>query len=146
MPLFPTPISQSIAFFVVENLDENGYYEGNSEEFCHKHGIPLDEFEKVRLRFAHVEPVGIAAKDLAESFIFQLDSSDISDEAYLLCVRVIKDINAIHDYSDEYNFSEVMRVLSTFKNPPSIEYQEESRQIVPDLMIFFNAILNLSTL
>lgn len=137
-PLFPTPISQEIAFFVVENLDENGYYEGDTETFCSKNNISIDEFEKIRLRFAHIEPVGVAAKDLAESFLFQLDSSDISDEAYPLCVEIIKDIQAIHNFSDEDNFSEVMRVLGTFKNPPSIEYQEESAHVVPDLMIFFN--------
>ncbi len=137
-PLFPTPISQDISAFVVANLDENGYYEGNTEEFCKKHSICFEQFEKVRLRFAHVEPVGIAALNLSESFLFQLDSSDISDEAYPLCVDVIKNIEDIHSYSDEENFSEVMRVLGTFKNPPAIEYQEESAQIVPDLMIFFN--------
>lgn len=137
-PLFPTPISQDIAYFVVENLDENGYYEGDTQSFCTKRGISIDEFEKIRLRFAHIEPIGIAAKDLAESFLFQLDSSDISDEAYPLCVEIIKDIQAIHNFSDEENFSEVMRVLGTFKNPPSIEYQEESAHVVPDLMIFFN--------
>jgi RNA polymerase sigma-54 factor len=137
-PLFPTPISQEVALFVVENLDENGYYEGDSESFCEKQDITVEEFEKIRLRFTHVEPVGIGAKDLAESFLFQLDSSDISDEAYPLCVEIIKDIQAIHNFSSQEHFSEVMRVLGTFKNPPSIEYQEESAQVVPDLMIFFN--------
>jgi RNA polymerase sigma-54 factor len=137
-PLFPTPISQAIASFVVANLDEDGYYEGNSESFCEKNGIDMSEFEKIRLRFSHVEPVGIAAKNLSESFLFQLDSSDISDEAYPLCVKIIEDIQEIHSYSTQEYFSEVMRVLGTFKNPPAIEYQEESAQIVPDLMIFFN--------
>jgi len=125
-PLFPTPISQAIAMFVVSNLDENGYYEGDTDEFCKKEGISEEQFEKTRLRFAHVEPVGICAKDLAESFLFQLDSSDISDKAYSLCVKVINDIEAIHSYSDEEDFPEVMRVLGSFKNPPNIEYQEES--------------------
>lgn len=137
-PLFPTPLSQNIATFVISNLDENGYYEGDSEKFCHENGIKIEEFEKVRLRFAHVEPVGICAKDLAESFMFQLDNSDISDKAYSLAVKVIEDLQAIYSYSSEEHFSEVMHVLGTFKNPPSIEYQEESAQIVPDLMIFFN--------
>lgn len=137
-PLFPTPISQKIASFVVENLDENGYYEGDTNSFCDANGIKEDEFEKVRLRFAYLEPVGIAAKDLAESFLFQLDNSDITDEAYPLCVEVIKSLENIHEYSRRENFSEVMRVLSSFKNPPSIEYQEDSAQVVPDLMIFFN--------
>jgi RNA polymerase sigma-54 factor len=137
-PLFPTPMSEAIAMFVVANLDENGYYEGDSESFCKDEGIGLEEFEKVRQRFAHVEPVGIAAKDLSESFMFQLESSDISDEAYPLACEVINDLQNIYSYSDEDNFSEVMRVLGTFKNPPSIEFQEESEQIVPDLMIFFD--------
>jgi RNA polymerase sigma-54 factor len=137
-PLFPTPISQDVAIFVVANLDEGGYYEGDTLEFCQKNEISREQFEKIRLRFAHIEPVGIAAKDLSESFLFQLDSSDISDDAYGLCVKIIKDIESIHGYSKDKQFPEVMRVLGTFKNPPNIEYQEESAQIVPDLMIFFN--------
>lgn len=137
-PLFPTPISQKIASFVVANLDEDGYYEGDSEAFCKENDIDISQFEKVRLRFAHIEPVGIAAKNLSESFLFQLDSSDISDEAYPLCLKIIEDIESIYGYSHDENFTEVMRVLGTFKNPPAIEYQEESAQVVPDLMIFFN--------
>ncbi len=137
-PLFPTPISQSVALYVIENLDDGGYYEGDSESFVQKHDISMDEFEKIRLRFAHVEPVGIGAKNLAESFLFQLDSSEISDKAYSLACKVINNMQDIHNYSKEENFSEVMKVLGTFKNPPAIEYQEDSAQVVPDLMIFFN--------
>lgn len=136
--LFPTPKSKEAAYFVVANLDENGYYEGESELFCKLNNMTLEEFEKIRLRFAHIEPVGIAAKNLQESFLFQLDSSDVSDEAYALAIKVIKDLENIYAYSDEKNFAEVMRVLGTFKNPPAIEYLEESSQVIPDLMIFFN--------
>lgn len=137
-PLFPTPISQEISYYVVANLDEFGFYEGETKEFCQKHAIEEAFFEKTRLRFAHVEPVGIGAKDLAECFLFQLDNSEIGDEAYSLAVKIIKDMQAIHGYAKEKHFSEVMHVLSTFKNPPNIEYQEESAQIVPDLMIYFD--------
>ncbi|NPA60077.1 MAG: RNA polymerase factor sigma-54 [Epsilonproteobacteria bacterium] len=137
-PLFPTPLSQKVAEFIVQNLDENGYYEGDSLAFCKMNSIDIDNFEKIRLRFAHVEPIGIGAKDLAESFIFQLDASDISDDAYPLCLKIIKDIESIYDYAQDKNFSEIMRVLGSFKNPPAIEYQEESAQIIPDLMIYFN--------
>jgi len=137
-PLFPTPISQEVALFVVANLDENGYYEGVDEEFCNKHNISLEKFEKIRLRFAFVDPIGIGARDLQESFLFQLDSVEISDKAYTLAVEVIKDLEAIYSYSSHDTFAEVMQVISSFKNPPAIEYQEESAQIVPDLMIYFN--------
>ena len=137
-PLFPTPTSQDIAQFVVANLDENGYYEGDSEEFCEKHDITDEAFEKIRLRFAHVDPIGIGSRDLAESFLFQLDSSEISDEAYLLALEVINNLQEMHSYSSRENFSDVMKTISTFRNPPSLEYQEESAQIVPDLMIYFS--------
>ncbi len=137
-PLFPTPSSQNIAEFVISNLDENGYYEGNSEKYCENKKITIDEFEKIRKRFTYVEPVGICAKNLAESFLFQLDNSEISNRAYPLAVEVIQDIQEIHNYSKHEYFSEVMQIISTFRNPPSIEYQEESAQIVPDLMIYFN--------
>ena len=137
-PLFPTPISQEIAAYVVANLDEFGYYEGDSEEFCQKHKISLDSFEKIRLRFAHVDPIGIGAKDLAESFIFQLDNAEISDAGYSLALEVINNMQEIHSYANREHFSEVMHVLSSFKNPPNIEYLEESAHVVPDLMIFFN--------
>lgn len=137
-PLFPTPISQEIALFVISNLDEGGYYEGDTESFCKEKNISIEDFEKIRKRFVHIEPVGIAAKDLAESFLFQLDNSDIKDSAYSLCVRVIQNLENIYDYAKEEEFSEVMRVLGTFKNPPAIDYQEESSQVIPDLMIYFD--------
>ena len=137
-PLFPTPISQEVAQFVVANFDENGYYEGEEEEFCVKNDITLEAFEKIRLRFAHIDPVGIGSKNLSESFLFQLDNSEISDEAYPLALEVINNLQEMHSYSNKKYFSDVMKIITTFRNPPSLEYQEESAQIVPDLMIFFS--------
>jgi RNA polymerase sigma-54 factor len=137
-PLFPTPLSQKIAQFVVQNLDENGYYEGNSEQFCQEESISLDEFERVRKRFIYVEPVGIGAKDLAESFIFQLENAQISDAAYELAIILINNLQEMHTYSKEIPYAEALKVISSFKNPPAIEYLEDSMQVIPDLMIFFD--------
>lgn len=137
-PLFPTPISQQIAQFVVQNLDENGYYEGDSEAFCDENGISIDEFERVRRRFIHVEPVGIGAQNLSESFLFQLENSEISDNGYELAVKLIKNLQEMHTHSDNEHFEEAMRVIGSFKNPPAIEYLEDSTQVIPDLMIFFD--------
>lgn len=137
-PLFPTPISQSVAKFVVANLDESGYYEGDTQSFCVEHDIEEDVFEKIRLRFAYIDPLGIGAKNLAESFLFQLENSEISDEAYPLAKELINNLEEIYSYATQEHFSEVMHIVSSFKNPPNIEYLEESHHIVPDLMIYFN--------
>ncbi len=134
--LFPTPISQKIAYFVIENLDEQGYYEGDSQSFCQENGISLEQFESIRKRFAYLEPVGIGAKDLKESFLFQLQNADISNEAYTLACKMIEDLENIHSYVNKPYFSEAMEAISHFKNPPNIEYLEDSAQIIPDIFIY----------
>ena len=134
--LFPTPLSQLIARHVIENLDEGGYYEGESEAFCAQHSINEDQFEKIRLRFIHVEPIGIGARNVAESFLFQLESASISDEAYTLARDMIAHLDELGRYRKEKAFDEAMKVIGSFKNPPAIDYLEESQQVVPDLMIF----------
>lgn len=137
-PLFPTPLSQAIAEFVVANLDENGYYEGDSEAFCEAQQLSLETFEKTRMRFIHVEPVGIGSKNLQEAFLFQLESAEISDSAYTLAIEMINNLAEIHNYSDEPDFAEAMHVIGRFNNPPAVDYLEKSAEVIPDLMIFFN--------
>lgn len=134
--LFPTPISRLIATHIIENLDEGGYYEGESEAFCAQNGITIEQFEKIRLRFIHVEPVGIGARNVSESFLFQLDSSSISDTGYTLASEMINHLDELGRYRKEPFFEEAMRVIGSFKNPPAIDYMEDSIQVIPDLMIY----------
>jgi RNA polymerase sigma-54 factor len=134
--LFPTPPSQRIARHVIENLDEWGYYEGDRDAFCAQEGISIDQFEKIRLRFIHIEPIGIGSCDVAESFLFQLESASISDEGYALAREMITHMDELGRYRKERAFDEAMKVIGSFKNPPAIDYLEDSQQVVPDLMIY----------
>lgn len=133
--LFPTPQSQKVARFIIENLDEGGYYEGDTEAFCEKNGISFEQFEKIRLRFIHLEPIGIGAKDVAESFLFQLESAQISDSGYALAREMIARMDELGRYRKEEGFAEAMKVIGSFKNPPAIDYLEDSAHVVPDLII-----------
>lgn len=134
--LFPTPLSQRIARHVIENLDEGGYYEGEMDAFCANEGITIEQFEKIRLRFVHVEPVGIGARNVSESFLFQLDSSSISDAGYTLAREMIEHLDELGRYRKESSFEEAMKVIGSFKNPPAIDFMEDSQQVIPDLMIY----------
>ena len=136
--LFPTPISMQIAHSVIENLDEDGFFEGDMDELCEKLGVSEEEYEKVRKRFAYLEPIGIAAKDVKECFQFQLDDAHISDEGYSLALRIIDELEEIHSFAKEAHFEEALKVIQSFRNPPAIEYFEDSNQIICDLMIYFN--------
>ncbi len=137
-PLFPTPRSQRVARHVIENLDEGGYYEGDSEAFCAECAMTPEEFEAIRLRFVHVEPSGIGARDVAESFLFQLESSAISEEGYALARDMIGSLGELGRFRKAKGFAEAMRVIGSFTNPPAIEYWEEPPPIVPDLLIIYD--------
>ena len=136
--LFPTPISKNIAFFIIENLDADGYYDGDTQKYCLDNSLKYDEFEKVRKRFVFLEPMGIASKNLAESFLFQLDNLELDEELYSLAIEVIKDIDNIYNYVKEDRFKEVMKIISKFTNPPSIKYQEDEQSVIVDIFINFN--------
>lgn len=133
--LFPTPLSQLVARHVAENLDEGGYYEGETEAFCREHSISFEQFEKIRLRFIHIEPVGIGARNVSESFAFQLESAQISDDAYTLASEMIVHLEDIGRYRKHPLFDDAMRVIGSFKNPPAIDFCEDSAHVVPDLII-----------
>ena len=84
-PLFPTQKSQDIAYKIIECLDDEGYFSYDDEIFaCFCEG----EVERVRARFAYLEPCGVGAKDIKESFLFQLSEAEASDEI-IECARKI---------------------------------------------------------
>ena len=136
--LFPTPISQEIAQCVVENLDEDGFFEGDIVLLSEKLGVSESEFDSVRKRFSYLDPIGIGAVDVKECFMFQLDDADISDEAYSLAYKIINSLEDIHSFAKEAHFEEALKVIQSFRNPPAIEYFEDSNEIICDLMIYSN--------
>lgn len=137
-PLFPTPLSQKVAMHIVENIDENGYYDADEEDFCTSLNIEPATFEAIRCRFAYIEPVGIGARNVTESFLFQLQSLDIPDDIFALAVKLINNMEDIHSYKDHVHFKEAVKIIGGLHNPPAIEYLEDSAQIIPDIFIYFN--------
>jgi RNA polymerase sigma-54 factor len=135
-PLFPTPISQAVARHVCENLDEGGYYEGDDISFCEANSLSMEQFESIRGRFAHIEPVGVGARNLSESFLFQLQHVDLDDQTYALALEMCTHLDGLNHYHKEPNFAIAMHAIGSFKNPPAIDFLEDSTAIIPDLMIF----------
>jgi RNA polymerase sigma-54 factor len=137
-PLFPTQLSEDIAFEIVENLDENGFFEGNSETIAKKFDVSYERVEKIRERFMHLDPVGIGARNVQESFLFQLEQTDISDDVYTSAKLLIENLESIQSFTKVAHFHEAMHVIKGFSNPPALEYFEDEEIVVPDLYIFQN--------
>ena len=131
-PLFPTQKSQDIAYRIIECLDDEGYFSYDNEifaDFCES------EVERVRARFAYLEPCGVGAKDIKESFLFQLGEAEASDEIIECAKKIILNFENIEKFRKLKFYDDALKIIKKFKNPPAIEYLEEASQKVPDIFV-----------
>ena len=136
-PLFPTKKSQLIAYEIIENIDSEGYFDiSQLSKISKKFKTSKDEVEKIRERFAYIEPVGVGAKDIKEAFLFQLYDTQIDEELYKYVKKLIINFENIESFSSEPLFNDALKVLKKFKNPPAIEYLQEDIQVIPDIFIY----------
>lgn len=134
-PLFPTKKSQDIARSIIENLDEDGYFCGDINKISKELSCSTDEVTKIRKRFAYLEPPGIAASNLIESFYFQLDNLDIDGDVYELCCEILEDLERHGKYRGKPLYKDAMKVISSFKNPPALDYFEQENIVIPDIFV-----------
>ena len=131
-PLFPTQKSQDIAYKIIECLDDEGYFSYDDEIFA---GFNENEVERVRARFAYLEPCGVGAKDLKESFLFQLSETEASEEIIECAKKIILNFENIEKLRKLKFYDDALKIIKKFKNPPAIEYLEEANQKVPDIFV-----------
>ncbi|RUM66653.1 MAG: RNA polymerase factor sigma-54 [Sulfurospirillum sp.] len=134
-PLFPTQKSKDIAYRIIEHINDDGYFDADPAEISKEIGVDVATFERVRARFAYLEPSGVGATDLLESFLFQLNDFDLSDDVYKTCVMMIEDFENLERYQKEPLFNDALRIIKKFKNPPALNYKNEQYQIIPDIII-----------
>ena len=136
-PLFPTIKSQKIAYEIIENINSEGYFDTTfAGEIAQKLEVSLDEIEKIRKRFAHLEPLGVGAVDFKEAFLFQLDDVVLEEHIYLLVEKMILHFEIIESFGKEVHFQEALNVIKKFRNPPAIDFLEEGREVIPDIFVY----------
>lgn len=134
-PLFLSAKSQKIAYAIIDQINPNGYFDVDIEKFAAEIGESVEDVEQVRKKFIYLEPKGVGAVDLHESFLFQLHDYDLDDALYHCARAIIEDFENIEKYQKMEKFSEAIRVIRKFQNPPAIAYQKEQVQIIPDIFI-----------
>jgi len=136
-PLFPTEKSQRIAYEIIENINSEGYFEAASlVEIAKKLAISTEEVEKIRQRFAYLDPLGIGALDIKETFLFQLQDLSLEDMLYAMVEKLIINFEAIESFSKEPLFHEALSVIKRFRNPPAIDFLEDEKEVIPDIFIY----------
>jgi RNA polymerase sigma-54 factor len=134
-PLFPTPISQKIAQEILFYINDEGYFEGNIEKIAIKHKVTNEFVESIRQRFKHIEPIGVGAYDLKESFQFQLDELDIDEELYKITTKIIANLTSIDKYHKHHRFDDAKETIKKFNNPPAVNYLCDQPYIIPDFFV-----------
>ena len=136
-PLFPTPISQKIARQIIYYINDEGYFEGEIEVIAEQCEADAYQVEKVRQRFAYLEPAGIGAKDYKESFLFQLNDVEMDDELSILVSAMITRFESMEKFINHPRLHDAKELISHLKNPPALEYMEGEPPVLPDLFVLF---------
>ncbi len=134
-PLFPTPNSQKVAQEILFYINDEGYFEGNIEKIAHKCGVYKEFVETIRQRFAYIEPIGVGAYDLKESFLFQLNDLDIDEELYSFIKKIIANLKNIDKYCTHHRFEDAKEIIKKLKSPPAVEYLADQPYIIPDFFV-----------
>lgn len=79
---------QQIAAQIVGNLDRNGYLCATVEELAQSSGRSALDVERVLRIIQFLDPIGIAARDLRECLLIQLDQLGLNES---LCYRIVQD-------------------------------------------------------
>ncbi|MBP1681723.1 MAG: polymerase sigma-54 factor RpoN [Proteobacteria bacterium] len=136
-PLFPTEKSQCIAYEIIENINSEGYFDAPSlVEIAKKLAVSAEEVEKIRQRFAYLDPLGIGALDVKETFLFQLQDLSLDENLYIMVEKLIVNFEAIESFSKEPLFHEALSIIKRFRNPPAIEFLEDEKEVIPDIFIY----------
>lgn len=148
---------RSIARQIIEHLDDNGYLETDIPELSIQMNIPAARIEEILRVVQTLEPFGVAARNLQECLLIQLDNLGYRDRAFkLLITDCFDDLaqNRLNRIVDKTGLSipEVKRYWSMIKrlNPyPGRAFGgfDKTPYIRPDILIVsmdgrFEPILN----
>lgn len=133
--LFPTKNSQKVAREILFYISNEGYFEGDVEKIAIKCNTTKEFVENIRARFAYIEPYGVGAKDMSESFLFQLSSLSINSELDEFMRLIITNIKNIDKYHKHHLFHDAKELLKRFNSPPAINYLSEMPYIIPDFFV-----------
>jgi RNA polymerase sigma-54 factor len=135
---------ENIGLYIIGNLNENGYLAMPLEDVCNATEATLEEAEAVLRRIRFFDPVGVAARDLRECLLAQLESLGLSDH---LAARIVSD-HLGHLESKRYEklarelgvgideIADAAHVIGSLEPKPSRGFeQDEVRTVLPDVFV-----------
>ena len=148
-----TPFSETdrtVAIAIIEAVDDAGYLTVSSEEILESvgiEGLELDEVEAVLKRINVFDPIGVAARSIAECLIIQLNQFELSTPYLADSKLVIKehiDLLGNRDYRQlmrkrrlkEDQLREVMRLIQSLNpRPGDAVVKSDDQYVIPDVSV-----------
>lgn len=135
---------EAIGLYIIGNLDENGYLAFPLEEVCKATETGLEEAEAVLKRIQFFDPVGVAARDLRECLLVQLENLELRDS---LAAKIIENHLSLLE-SKRYEklardlattideIAAAAHVIASLEPKPSRGFeQDEVRTVLPDVFV-----------
>ncbi len=139
-----TEKESAIGLYVIQNLNENGYLTLTVEEVCSATETVPEEVETVLRRIQFFDPVGVAARNLRECLLIQLENLHLSDT---LAARIVADYLSFLE-SKRYeklakdlgvtidDIADAAHLIASLEPKPSRGYeQDEVRTVLPDVFV-----------
>lgn len=147
-------IDKTIAFSIVEAIDENGYLTITPEDICEtvqlnnkEYDLELDEVMAVLHRIQQFEPTGVAAQNLQDCLLIQLrqlpEDTPWREEA-LLVISVHIDLLGNRDFKQlirrsklkEEELKEVLGLIKTLSPQPGQAIStSHAEYVIPDVIV-----------
>ncbi len=134
----------TIGLYVIQNLDENGHLALALEDICKATESSPEEAEAVLRRIRFFDPVGVAARDLRECLLTQLENLGLGNS---LAARIVADY-LVHLESRRYEkmarelgvtidaIADAAHLIASLEPKPSRGFeQDEVRTVLPDVFV-----------
>lgn len=139
-----TERESAIGFNVIQNLDENGYLTLTVDEICAITESTPEEVESLLRQIQFFDPVGVAARDLRECLLIQLENLQLADSlaarivdrhlSFLESKRYEKLAKDLAVSMDE--IAEAAHLIASLEPKPSRGFeQDEVRTVLPDVFV-----------
>ncbi len=135
---------QRIGATIIYNLDNDGYLETPVEELAAQLEIEPAEVERVLMRVQRFDPPGVAARDLRECLLAQLQNLGMEESLAARMVKNHLDLLEKHRYAEIAKIlgvtietvGQAAKVISELEPKPGRDYGgEEPTYVVPDVYI-----------
>ena len=135
---------ERVGIQIVGNLNDNGYLEESLEAIAENVGIEVDRVEKVLRRIQEFDPVGVAARSLAECLIVQAHRAGVDNALALKIIHEHLDLLQRRDFRGIARIESVSvedvalaaDVVASFEPRPGREFSsDEPIYITPDIFV-----------